>query len=200
MSGDKTTDSGLKGSFGGLSGVQEPASVPGFAHPESDAILEEAMAILAQIPAGKRLLDVKVEYNMPVTVIMGREFNYNTPDETSLYVMVPPDYKKKPELTATALANGIRDLEQSVIGFTRPAKEIDPVEYASMTFSKSLDIIMNMCIIADELKEKLGYSKPLDFLFDLGQYNVYKAYKADADYNEIVDIFVEGEKEAYEGN
>lgn len=88
------------------------------------------------------------------------------------------------------------------MGYRRPSQDSDPVEYASMTFSKTLDIITNMCIIADELKEELGYSKPLDIVHELGHGDIYKAYKDKLPHEELVNVFIEGNRKALneEGN
>ena len=201
MSGDKTTESGLSSSFGGLSNATNSQGMPGFAHPDSEYILKETVEILNKIPAGKRLVAAQSEHAIPVTVIMGRETTYSTQDEAHITLMVAPDYKKNLDLVALTLACALRDIEQVMIGFRRPDRDLDPVEYASMTFSKSLDIIMNMCIIADELKEKLGYSKPLDLVHELGHDDLYKAYKNDLNYDELVEVFIEGNDKALnEGN
>ncbi len=174
-------------------------SMRGFAHPKEKAVLENAKEILGKTETGARLLDVMNHYKIPIRVMSGREITYTTPDDSTVYLMAPPAVTKSYDVVALTLGCGIRDVEQGMVGFKRPDKDLDPVEYAAMTFSKSLDIIVNMCKIADELKEKLGFQKPLDIVYELGHGNIYKAQKANADYNEIVDLFVEGERNATEG-
>ncbi len=147
-------------------------------------------------------MEIKERYTIPITVIPGREINYSTPDDISLILMVSPDYKSDPELVTLILGVALRDMEHAVMGYRRPSQEEDPVEYASMTFSKTLDIIMNMCIIADELKQELGYSKPLDIVHELGHGDIYKAYKDKLSHVELVNVFIEGNEKALneEGN
>ena len=182
----------LSGSFGGLGNLSDSSA---YTHTDADPILKAAKEILAQIPSGARLLSILNEYNYPIKTIKGREITYNNPDDKSLFLVLPPHVEGAPELVALTLACGLRDLEQGLVGFTRPDKDLDPVEFASVTFSKSLDIIVNMCQIGDELKENLGFDKPLDIVDDLGHSELYKAYKAEADHDTLVDIFVQGEYE-----
>ena len=189
MTGDESHSGQLSGSFG--AGSAAPSSFAEFAHPEQDKIIERCEEILNQIPKGKELVEARKRYEIPVTVITGQICNYTTPDDQSIVLMVFPDYDKDFEYVVITYATALRDAEQSFTGFKRPSANSDPAEYASMTFSKSLDIIMNMCIIADELKEKLGFTKPLDLIVHLGHGNLYKAYKADADYDELVNTFLQ---------
>jgi hypothetical protein len=169
-----------------------------YEHEDSAPIIKKATDILNKIPAGTRLIEVMNKYNIPVKVLKGKELTYNTPDEQSIFMFLPPKAEKNPELVALVLGCAIRDVEQGIVGFTRPDKELDPVEFASMTFTKSLDIVVSMCQIADEMEEKLGYEKPLDIIEELGHIELYRAYKAKADHNTLVDIFVQGEYD--EGN
>jgi hypothetical protein len=187
---DTVSTNPLSGSFGDLGDIAHAVS---YAHEESDPIIRAGKEILQQIPSGERLLEVMHKFNIPINTVKGRELTYNNPDDKSIFLVLPPHVKNVPELVALTIGCAIRDVEQGIVGFTRPDKDMDPVEFASVTFSKSLDVIVNMCQIADELKTNLGFNKPLDIIDELGHSNLYKAYKAEADHDTLVDIFVQGE-------
>jgi len=153
-------------------------------------ILSEAKEILAKIPSGTRLLDVLSNNSVPVKTMAGKELTYTTPDEQSIFIVLPPHSEKNPELVAMTLGCAIRDIEQSIKGFTKPDPQLDPVEFASITFSRTLDILVSMCQIADDLKEELGFTKPLDIIDDLGHNDLYKAYKDNADHDQMIEVLV----------
>ncbi len=177
----------LSGSFGSLGDMPNVAS---YAHEEADPILNSAKEILEKIPAGQRLLEVMKQYSIPVKTIKGKELTYSSPDEQSIFIVLPPHSEKSIDLVALTLACGIRDVEQSIKGFTKPNQELDPIEYASITFSRTLDVLVNMCQIADELKENLGFTKPLDIIDELGHSNLYKAYKDNASHDQMIEVLV----------
>ena len=177
----------LSGSFGTLG---DKPNVVSYAPEEADPILNAAKDILKQIPVGVKLLEILQKFNIPVKTIKGRELTYTTPDEQSIYMVLPPKAGESPELVALTLGCAIRDVEQSVRGFTKPDPELDPIEFASITFSRTLDIIVNMCQIADELKLNLGYTKPLDIVDELGHSGIYKAYKDEVGHDRMIDILV----------
>ncbi|MGE4314405.1 MAG: hypothetical protein AB7E85_09080 [Pseudobdellovibrionaceae bacterium] len=190
MTNDKDMQGHISGSFSS-SQKPPPGLSPALQHPKSAEILREARDILSQIPTGRILLQVWDHYKIPVYVMSGREITFTNPDEYSVYLMVTPSYAKTPDLVALALACGIRDVEHAYVGFKRPDKDLDPIDYAAAIFSKELDITCKMCIIADELKENLGYTKALDLVFELGHDDVYKAQKANADFQTIANLWVD---------
>ncbi len=196
MTGDESHTGHLSGSFD-VSGAGA-LSFGELAHPDEKAVLEKSEEILKKIPKGQALLKAKKRYGIPVTVVSGKETTYTTPEDSAVLLMLSPFYEKEFELVVLAYGVALRDAEQSFAGFKRPPVDSDPAEYASMTFSKSLDIIMHLCIIADELKEELGFTKPLDLVHELGHGYIYKAYKENTDENELIDLFIEGENKAFE--
>ena len=179
----------MQGHISGSFASSQKAAPPPMQHPEAKAILQSAKDILNKTPTGKHLVEVLEEYSVPAFVMPGREITYTCPDESSIYLMVTPSYKKSAEIVAMTLAVAIRDVEHFIAGYKRPNQETDPADYAEHVFTKSLDIIRYMCIIADELKENLGYTKALDFIFDLGHRDLYEAYKANASFEEFAQVF-----------
>ncbi len=177
----------LSGAFGALGNKPH---VNTYAHDESDKILVSLREILSQIPAGQRLLEILDQFKIPVKIIKSRDIQYTTPDEQSIYLFTAPHYKKDIDVLAVTLACGIRDIEQSIKGFTKPDPQLDPVEFASITFSRSLDIIVTMCEISDQLKEKFGYEKPLDIIEEIGHGDIYRAYKSQVDRDSMVDMLI----------
>ena len=181
------TTNPLSGSFGALGDMP---NVVTYDSEESDPILKGAKDILQKIPSGIRLLEIMTQYNIPIKTIRGKELTYTNPDEQSIFLVLPPHAEKSLELVALTLGCAIRDVEQSIKGFTKPDPQIDPIEFASITFSRTLDILVSMCQIADDLKEKLGFTKPLDIIDDLGHIELYKAYKDNASHDQMIEVLV----------
>ncbi len=169
-----------------------------YKHDQDEQILGEAKDMLREITEGKRLVGVMERYNIPAHVIKGKEITYNNPDEKTIYLIAPPKYQKAIAILAMALACAIRDVEQYIVGFRRPSPDDDPADFAQMTLSKSLDIITTMCKIADELHEKFGVTNVLDTIAELGHGDIYRAYKSEAGYEQLSDLFVQGELSALE--
>lgn len=191
--GDIQVDEDLLKEFGAGSAPPDP-----YKHKEEEKILDEAKDMLREITEGKRLVELMAQYNIPAHVIKGKEITYNCPDEKTIYLIAPPAWKKDIAVCAMALACGIRDVEQYIVGFRRPDPDADPADFAQMTFTKSVDIIATMCKIGDELHKKFGVTNVLDTIAELGHSEVYMAYKDNVSYNEFSDLFVKGELDAME--
>ncbi|MBI1327195.1 MAG: hypothetical protein GC136_06090 [Alphaproteobacteria bacterium] len=159
-------------------------------HPDGDSILNEAIEILEKIPEGLRLLEVKNTYNIPIKVIKGKEITFNLPDEDTVYIFAPSGKKNPAEILALAVACGLREAEHKIVGFTRPSKHLPMEEQAQIIYSKSLDIILCMCRIADEIHEKFKLRTVLDIIDELGHGEVYKAFKENKDLTGVGSVFL----------
>ena len=99
-----------------------------------------------------------------------------------------------------ALGLGLRELEQGLMGITRPTQDMDDITYCQRILTKSVDITKYMCIIASEFHDTHDDKKPLDKVIELGHGDVYKAYINKVSYEEFVDLFVEKDIETYENS
>ena len=171
-------------------------SAQNYKHPLNDEILHEAFALLEQTDLGSYMLQVMRAYNIPVRVIKAKEVTYTSPDELSVVLMAPVNYKADLPIIAMSLYCGIRDVEQALCGFRRPdAKTMDAVTYSNALFSKSFDIVIHMFRIADELNQKFGLKKVIDKIVELGHSDLYEAYKAGSDFYALQNLYLDKEYE-----
>ncbi|MAH04930.1 MAG: hypothetical protein CL561_05195 [Alphaproteobacteria bacterium] len=189
------TESELQGPF---SQMGQPGALDALRHEHHDVIVQKARESLNKVPTGQALLKLLERYKFPINVLKGKEITYISPDEKSLTIFAPPEYKNLESILAMALGLGLRELEQALMGITRPSEEMDDITYCQRVLTKSVDITKYMCIIANEFHEKLNDKKPLDKVIELGHGDVYTAYVNKVSYEEFVDIFVENDIEAYE--
>lgn len=190
-------NSELQGPF---SQMGQPGALDALRHDHHDVVLKKSRAALRKIPTGKALLALLDKYNFPITILKGKEITYLSPDEKSITMFVPPEYKGLESVLAMALGLGIRELEQALMGITRPTQDMDDITYCQRTLTKSVDITSYMCKIASEFHDECNDRKPLDKVIELGHGDVYKAYINKVSYEEFVDIFVENDIKAYEDN
>ena len=191
------SNSELQGPF---SQMGQPGALDVLRHDHHDVVLKKARQSLEKIPTGRTLLTILDKYKFPINILKGKEITYLSPDEKSLTLFAPPEYNGLESILAMALGLGIRELEQGLMGITRPSQDMDDITYCQRILTKSVDITKYMCIIASEFHDTHDDKKPLDKVIELGHGDVYKAYINKVSYEEFVDIFVEKDIETYENN
>ncbi len=191
------TESELQGPF---SQMGQPGALDALRHEHHEVVLQKARETLGKVPTGQTLLKLLERYKFPINVLRGKEITYLSPDEKSITLFAPPEYNGLESIIAMALGLGIRELEQALMGATRPTEDMDDITYCQRVLTKSVDITKYMCILANEFHELKDDKKPLDKVIELGHGDVYTAYVNKVSYEEFVDIFVENDIEAYEKN
>lgn len=163
-----------------------------YAHPQNDTILSECKKILWRVPTGQRLLNVMSQNNIPAMVVSNREINYNVPDLKTVHIFCPKPAPKDLTIVALALALGIRDVEHGMLGYRLKAKNLNEIisqEDSDILLSKTLDIIVTMCKIAEEFHDETGDTKLIDYVQNLGHRELYKAFKDRKNLQELEEIF-----------
>lgn len=194
---NQKTESELQGPF---SQMGQPGALDALRHEHHEVVLQKARETLGKVPTGQTLLKLLERYKFPINVLRGKEITYLSPDEKSITLFAPPEYNGLESIIAMALGLGIRELEQALMGATRPTEDMDDITYCQRVLTKSVDITKYMCILANEFHELKDDKKPLDKVIELGHGDVYTAYVNKVSYEEFVDIFVENDIEAYEKN
>lgn len=194
---NQKTESELQGPF---SQMGQPGALDALRHEHNEVVLQKARETLGKVPTGQTLLKLLERYKFPINVLRGKEITYLSPDEKSITLFAPPEYNGLESIIAMALGLGIRELEQALMGATRPTEDMDDITYCQRVLTKSVDITKYMCILANEFHELKDDKKPLDKVIELGHGDVYTAYVNKVSYEEFVDIFVENDIEAYENN
>ncbi len=169
----------------------EKGTGPQYTHPQSAMILDECKKLLWLIPTGQKLIQVMNQYNIPVQMIISREITFNVPDNKTVHIFCPNPPPKDLLPVALNLALGIRDVEQGILGYKLSggnAYNIQSQADMDILFTKILDIITNMCKMAEEYEEEVGTTKLIDYVKQLGHAEFYKAYKDRKDPRELEDI------------
>ena len=169
----------------GSSGAAAP--VDSYGHPLADAIKKESVALLNNIPEGKRLLALAKDQNYKIEVINGRfpDFRYGSAD--TAYVVCPLNTKAVDlDVIALTYALAIYELEQPSLGIPRAA--YDPSQ-KHILFSQLLDITLKMCQIVGEFEDVGKSSKLIDYLAKLGHIELYRGYRSGKSQEELSNIY-----------
>lgn len=169
----------------GASGAVAP--VDSYGHPLAEAIKKESIALLSEIPEGKRLLALAKDRNYKIEVISGRFPDFRYGDVETAYVVCPLNTKAV-DLDVIALTYGlaIYELEQPSLGIPRAA--YDPSQ-KHILFSQLLDITIKMCQIIGEFEDVGKSSKLIDYLAKLGHIELYRGYRLGKSKEELSNIY-----------
>ena len=170
-------------------GTTGTPSGPTYKHPLADEIIRESSALLMQIPEGKRLLKYAKDNDINFHAITGREPNYRRADGHNIYLICSANTKAVDlEEMACNLGLGIREIEQPSLGIpwlTPGAAVSDP---DAAVINHFLDIIIEMCKIADEFVALNGSTKLVDLIEKLGHAELHRGIRSGLSHQELAEI------------
>lgn len=162
---------------------------PGYAHPMTEDIIREASSLLMEIPEGRRLLEYAKKNDITFGAITGRQPSYQVTDSHHLFLICPANTKAVDlEEMACNLGIGIREIEQPSVGISRAVTGIPGQDLERITFNHMLDIIIEMCKIADEFVAVKGSTKLVDRIEKLGHSELHRGIRSGLPHQELANI------------
>lgn len=162
---------------------------PGYAHPLTEDIIRESSALLMEIPEGRRLLGYAKDNDITFGALTGKQPSYHVTDSHHLYLVCPANTKAVDlEEMACNLGIGIREIEQPAIGIARAAPGTPGLDLERATFNHMLDIIIEMCKIADEFVAVKGSTKLVDRIEKLGHSELHRGIRSGLPHQELANI------------
>jgi hypothetical protein len=161
-----------------------------YAHPENEHILSQARSYLAQSGTGKRLLQLADQRDITIQILANKDITRFVPDAGHVYLGLASDAEPDYRHIVLNLGGALREAEHFLVGYAPPDHNTDPVDFAALSFAKELDIIINICRIAEELHESGAQQNMLDALEEMGHSEIYQSYKAQQSTGEMLDTFI----------
>lgn len=166
------------------------ASTRSYTHPESEYILAQARSYLSQSETGKRLLRMADQRDIAVNILASKDITRFVPDAGHVYLGLASDAAPDYRHLVLNLGGALREVEHFLVGYAPPDHNTDPVDFAALSFAKELDIIINMCRIAEELHACDALQNILDALEEMGHDEIYQSYKVQQSTGEMLDTFI----------
>lgn len=164
-----------------------------FEHPNEKSLKEAILAELARVPTGARLAGTAAEYQVDIRILKGTPIGQGfTTEQKILYVTIPTRRVNPKPVDVLQTVGGLREVEQTIMGYVIPSLDGDPLDRAAMVHAKYLDTVVYMCKIASEMVEKIKNEQYIDAIEELGQGDIYRAYKAEQKGTALVDAYFEG--------
>lgn len=143
---------------------------------EATALITSLRRLLAGSATATRLIQMADSNGVRVRVLRGRDESVYVPEARWVFMAITPKTVATPRL-ALQYAGALREVEQNILGFTRPGVEADDDSWVTQNAVKNVDVIRHMCQIAQEISQQnQGDTVFLDSLTDLGHYELYKAF------------------------
>jgi len=169
----------LHDAFGALG--QTPTG-PNYTHPQQDEIIRDAVALLEEIPEGKRLVEQIKNQDLSIRVMIGKIPGFFVPESSTVVLLMPKILAGINEYeTACNLGLGIKEIELNLVNIQR--LDADPFSLNK----KLIDIVLEMCKIVSEFQDVKNHLKLVDLVEKLGHAEVYRMYRAKASYQEMAD-------------
>jgi len=163
----------LKVSF--LDAPRGVETVP-LAHPRADEILRQTRDLLVKTTTGKRLLDIADEKNVDIHVMSSPNYQAISTNKPTVYLFMPAAQYTADMHQALQLCGALRDMEQILGGFPRPAHDEDPSVFFAISYDKNLNLLMEICKIVDEF-DAINMPEALASMRRLGIEDIYGGYK-----------------------
>ena len=170
-----------------------PKELISYRHPHEKEIIEQSKDILSSVEAGQRLLKIAQDFDTPIRVLTSPNYRGFITNQGGIYILMPATEKSAKFMQALVLAYALRDVEQIAAGYTHPALHEDKDHYVSANYSKNLDMILEMCKIAEEFQNK-NIPEALHVLQRMGLESVYSGYKTGLDNDALMKIYLDSLK------
>ncbi len=164
--------SGLGGKFG----AKTTGSQINYGHPNSQQILDSAVAIIRESERGRLLLKLLDFKRVPVHIIKGMGQSGFSPEAMTIYLQVPGSVSMATPAFTISLIKALNEAAQELAGFKTPDPRKDIMAYATFIHGRNLDSITEVCRVIKELTNTSHFTNLLDSLTELGLNGVYKAY------------------------
>jgi hypothetical protein len=158
----------------GQSGATESPNP--FTHPLADQVVKECTDLLLEKSAeGRRLIEFARQHSIKINVIMGKDPNYITLSK-DLTTLICPATTKAVDLDEMAcnLGMGLRECETGYNGVPLSTLQLPQSEKDWANYRKTLDSLVTMCKIANELSIANNNTKLIDLIKKLGHYKLYE--------------------------
>lgn len=167
----------------------KPRTTYGFRHPHEDKIIEDTSAILSSTSKGRYLLNLMQDYAGKVRVFNSPNYmGISTPDNL-IYMTMPVIERTAKHAQAIVLASHIQDIHQNMSDFTRPAHTGDPQDYALLNYGKNLDMILESCIMVEEL-EKQNATGAVKEIRAMGFGPLYERQKTEKETDVLMPLYL----------
>ncbi len=184
------TEDGQTG-LGGAFGSKTKGSQISYGHPNADSILESALAVISQVPAGQTLMKACKKGSIPIHIIKGNGQAGFSPQARVVYFQMAGSKKTADSVDILMLVKAMREADQELMGLVAPDPMKDIMKYATVIHTKNLDAIVYTCKLVKELTNSSVYKDLLDGMAKLGYGKVYSAYLKDASEEELFDAYAE---------
>lgn len=163
-----------------------------FEHPNEAVLRDSILAELTKVETGRRLTDTAAGYKVDIRILKGTPIGQGfTTEGKILYVTIPTRRVRPKPVDVLQTVGALREVEQTIMGYVIPPLDGDPLDRAAMVHAKYLDTVVHMCKIASEMVEKLKNEEYIEAIEELGQGDIYRAYKAEQRGTALVDAYFE---------
>lgn len=164
-----------------------------FEHPNEKLLREAILAELVKVPTGARMAETATDYAVDIRFLKGTPIGQGfTTEGKTLYITVPTRRVNPKPVDVLQAVGGLREVEQTIMGYVIPPLDGDPIDRAAMVHAKYLDTVVHMCKIASEMVEKLKNEQYIEAIEELGHGDIYKAYLAEQRGTALVNAYFEG--------
>ena len=162
-----------------------------YAHPESASILSKARDDLAKSATGLRLLQMADQRNIEIHILVNKDITRFVPDSGHIYLGLSPDNEPDERHIVLNLGGALREAEHFLVGYAPPDPEnSDPTDFVALSFAKELDIIINICMVAEELHASSALQNMIDVLEDMGHGQIYQSYREQKSAEEMLGMMI----------
>lgn len=162
-----------------------------YVHPDNASILSQARHYLKSSPTGARLLQLADQRDITVRILANKDVTRFVPDAGHVYLGVAGDTEPDYRHLTLNLGGALREAEHFLVGYAPPdPKNSDPTDFAALSFAKELDIIINMCRVAEDIHANGILENVLDALGEMGHGEIYQSYKEQQSTGEMLDTFI----------
>ena len=158
-------------------------------HPKADSIISQVRDLLVKTPTGKRLLDIADEKNIDIHLIGSPNYQAIVTNKPTIYLLMPAAQYTGDMHQALQLGGALRDMEQVLGGFPRPAKDEPPEVYFTINYDKNLNLLMEICKIVEEF-EDINMPEAVSAMRRLGIESIYSGYKNEASPEDMLQIYI----------
>ena len=178
--------------------ILEPVNVPlmdrsndhkplDYDHPHEKELLQQNLDILTKSEEGKRLYETVKSYSGEIRVVSAVGSNGYAAGKQLGYILAPERLDTYSPYQVIALAGVLRGMELNLMGRERPDPYEDKHEVVAQNLGLNLDILLELCIIIDELA-KAGHDEILTKFKESGFESFYSGYKNDVSDKELLAI------------
>ena len=178
--------------------ILEPVNIPlmdgkrdhnplDYDHPHEKELLAQNLDILTQSEKGKRLWETVKSYNGEIKIVSGVGSAAYAPRSTLGYIVAPEHLEFASPYQVIALIGVLREKELQLMGEKRPEPFGERYEILEQNIAINLDILLEICIIVDELVEA-GHEDVLRKFKESGFEKLYSGYKNKVGDDELIRI------------